>query len=206
MLAIEGRVVVLVLVFQGGAVHQQMLTLTDAVSQITLTEAAARINTICADLGANDVRIKSVHLQLLEREVAELAADLMDKSDNNLVRLVYRDGLSDVISSFQHSEGAQQMVRVFEERSFLNSVLSELLSPLINNVQVVIAGNGRWDELSHLTLIFSRYGIPGQAMGTLGLLGPTHINYGRAISTVRYVSGVMTEMLENLYETGDKTE
>ena len=35
----------------------------------------------------------------------------------------------------------------------------------------------------------------------LGVLGPIYINYGRAISTVRYVSGLMTEALENIYDT-----
>jgi heat-inducible transcriptional repressor len=202
MISIQGRLVLMVLVLQGGAVHQQMLTLADPVSQETLTEAVGRINGLCVDMRANEVRMKGVQLQLFEREVMELVADLMDKADTNQVRLVYRDGLSEVISAFQNNEGAQQMVRVFEERAFLNLILSELLTPLMNTVQVVIAGNGRWEELSHLSLVLSRYGIPGQVSGTLGVLGPTHINYGRAISTVRYVSGLMTDMLVNLYDAG----
>ena len=36
--------------------------------------------------------------------------------------------------------------------------------------------------------------------GAIGVLGPTHINYGRAISTVRYVSILMTDMLATLYQ------
>lgn len=201
LILLQGRLVLMVLVLQGGAVHQQMLTLADVVPQPTLSEAATRINALCNDLGANDVRIKSVQLNLLEREVAELVADVMEKADLNQVRLVYRDGLSEVIASFPSQEGAQQMVRVFEERAFLNSILNEILSPLLNTPQVVIAGNGRWEELSHLSLVLSRYGIPGQASGTVGVLGPTHLNYGRAISSVRYISGLMTDMLSNLYQT-----
>jgi heat-inducible transcriptional repressor len=191
LISIQGRLVLMVLVLHGGAVHQQMLTLADSVPQETLSEVATRINTVCGGLGANDVRIKSVQLNLLEREIAELVADLIDKADSNQVRLVYRDGLSEVIGAFPSHEGAQQMVRVFEERAVLNSILNEIASPLVNNVQVVIAGNRRWEELSHLSLVLSRYGIPGQASGTVGVLGPTHINYGRAISSVRYISGLM---------------
>jgi hypothetical protein len=62
----------------------------------------------------------------------------------------------------------------------------------------VIGGEGRWEELTHLTMVLSRYGIRGQVSGAVGVVGPTHINYGRAISTVRYMSGLMTDMLVNL--------
>jgi len=200
LISIQGRLVLMVLVLQGGAVHQQMLTLADPVPQPTLTDTAARINVLCADLSANEVRMKSVGLQLLTREILELVGDLMDRADGNQARVIYRDGLSDVLSAFQSSEGAQQVVRVFEERMFLNAVINEVLTPLMNSVQVVIAGNGRWEELSHLSLVLSRYGIQGQASGTVGVLGPTHINYGRAISAVRYVSNLMTDMLANVYD------
>ena len=58
----------------------------------------------------------------------------------------------------------------------------------------------RWEELSHLSMVLSRYGIPGQISGAVGVLGPTRINYGRAISAVSYVSGLMTDMLTDVYE------
>jgi heat-inducible transcriptional repressor len=200
LIAIQGRLVLMVLVLQGGEVHQQMLTLAEPVPQPTLSEAATRLNALCAGLGANEVRMKSVHLQLLEREIADLVADVMEKADSTQVRLVYREGLSEIISAFQHNEGAQQAVRVFEERAFLDAILSDMLTPLVNHVQVVIAGDGRWEELSHLSMVLSRYGIAGQASGAVGVLGPTYLNYGRAISAVRYVSTLMTDMLTALYE------
>jgi heat-inducible transcriptional repressor len=200
LISIQGRLVLMVLVLHGGSVHQQMLNLAEPIPQDRLSDVASRINHLCLNLTANEMRMKSVQLQLLEREVADLAADLMDRSDNNPVHLIYREGLSDVLNSFQDSAGAKQAVRVFEERAFLNMILNEMLTPLMNTVQVVIAGEGRWEELSHLSMVLSRYGISGQVSGTIGVLGPTHINYGKAISTVRYVSGLMTDMVASLYD------
>ena len=200
LIAIQGRLVLMVLVLQDGAVHQQMLTLAEPVPQVKLSETAERINTLCMDLSGKEVRVRAVQMQLLDREIAELVADLMDKADTNQVRLVYRNGLSEVLGMFQNSEGAQQAVRVFEERAFLNLILNDVLTPLVNNVQVVIGGNGRWEELSYLSMVLSRYGIAGQVSGAVGVLGPTRIDYGRAISAVSYISGVMTDMLTDMYE------
>jgi heat-inducible transcriptional repressor len=203
LIAIQGRLILMVLVLHGGSVNQQMLTLAEAVPQARLSEVANQINILCLGLNANEVRMKGVSMGMLEREIADLAADLMDKADNNQTILIYRDGLSEIINSFDNTEGAQQAVRVFEERAFLNTILAEILSPLVNRVQVIIAGEGRWEELKHLSMVLSRYGIPGQMSGAVGVLGPTRIDYGRAISTVRYISNLMSNMMLNLYE-GDE--
>jgi heat-inducible transcriptional repressor len=56
-----------------------------------------------------------------------------------------------------------------------------------------------------VSIVLSRYGVPDQLSGALAVVGPTHINYGRAISTVRHVSNLMTDMMVQLYkeELGD---
>ncbi|MEZ4670518.1 MAG: heat-inducible transcriptional repressor HrcA [Anaerolineae bacterium] len=205
VISIQGRLVLLVLVLHGGAVHQHMFNLTDPIPQAQLSEIAGRINALFMDSSVNQVRMKSIQLQMLDREIADMVADLMEKADSNPLRLIYRDGLSEVISSFQNNEGVQQAVRIFEERAFLSMILNEL-SPIVNHVQVLIGGEGRWDELKHISIVFSRYGIPGQVSGAVGVLGPISINYGRAISTVRFVSGLMTDALENVYETPDDSK
>ncbi len=200
LIAIQGRLALLVLVVHGGAVHQQMLTLEEPVAQEQLSTIASHINALCANLNSSEVRMKAVHLSLVEREIAELSAAMIEQADTNQVRSIYREGLSEIISSFQSNEGAQQAVRVFEERAFLNMILGEMLTPIINHVQVVIGGEGRWEELKHLSIVLSRYGVPGQFSGAVGVLGPTHLDYGRAVGAVRYVSGLMTTALSGLYE------
>ena len=205
LISIQGRLVLMVLVLRAGTVQQRMLNLEEPVPQPKLSEAAERINKLCDDLTANEMLLKSVSLSMLEREVVELAAEVMQTMGGTQGRVVYREGLSDVINTFSDNEGAQQAVRVFEERAFLNMILDEFINPLADDVQVIIAGDGHV-ELNQLSLVLTRYGIPGKISGALGVLGPTHINYGRAISTVRYVSSTMTNMLVGLYQNDDEGE
>ena len=208
LIAIQGRLALMVLVLNSGSVHQRMLTLAEPVAQNKLGEAAKRINETCADLGAQLVRLRSINLPMLEREVAELTAELIDNVDNNRARFIYRDGLSQLIDSFADEEGAQQAIRILEEHTVLNALLTELLDRLPpaaddgGNVRVMIAGDGRYENLSQTSMVLSRYGDPERMSGAIGVLGPTHINYGRAISTVRYVSNLMTNVLATLYQDG----
>lgn len=203
LVCIQGRLVLMVLVMQGGTVHQRMLTLAEPVPQPTLSAAAAHINSLCENSSAAEMRMKAVPLPVLEREITELAAEVISGQGEMVNRIVYREGLSEVINAFPETIGAQQAVRVFEERAFLDLILGEFLAPAGDDVRVVIAGEGRRDELSQVSMVLGRYGVPGQLSGALGILGPTHLNYGRAIGTVRYVSSIMTNMIVKLFNDGE---
>ena len=212
LISIQGRLALMVLVLNSGSVHQRMLTLAEPVPQLQLAGAAKRVNEVCADFGARQVRLKSINLPMLEREVAELTAELIEHADNNQVRFIYRDGLSRMMENFGDDEGAQQAIRILEEHTVLNALVNELLDRLPPddsdnvNVQVVIAGDDRYEDLSRLSMVLGRYGDPEKMSGAIGVLGPTHINYGRAISTVRYVSNLMTNVLSTLYQDNRDTQ
>ncbi|MDZ4768428.1 MAG: heat-inducible transcriptional repressor HrcA [Chloroflexota bacterium] len=195
LIAVQGRLALMVLVLQGGSVHQQMLTLAEALMQPRLSETSARLNANLPNLSAGEVRARSVALTLLDRDIAEIAADAMARADSQGAGPVYGDGLTEMVRLFPGSEGAQQAIRVIEERAFLNMILQEMMTPMLNQVQVVVAGNGNWEELSHLSMVLSRYGVEGQISGAVGVLGPTNINYERAIRVVSYVSTLMSAML-----------
>jgi heat-inducible transcriptional repressor len=195
LIAVQGRLMLMVLVLQGGTVHQQMITLAETISQARLTETSARLNALLSNLSAAEVRARAVGLSLLDRDIAEIAADAMGRADSQPMAQVYGDGLTEVVRQFPAGEGAQQAVRVLEERAFLNMILQQMLTPMLNQVQVVVAGNGQWDELSQISLVLSRYGVEGQISGAIGVLGPTNLNYERAIRAVSYVSALMSAML-----------
>ena len=167
----------MVLVLNSGSVRQRMLTLAEPVPQQKLGEAAQRVNEMCANFSAQQVRLKSINLPMLEREVAELTAELIERADNNQVRFIYRDGLSRMMENFADEEGAQQAIRILEEHTVLNALVNELLErlPAENsdelNVQVVIAGDGRYEDLSRLSMVLGRYGDPEKMSGAIGVLG-----------------------------------
>jgi heat-inducible transcriptional repressor len=198
LISTQGRLVLLVLVLQGGSVHQQVLTLTEPVSQEVLSQTAQVINLSCTGMSAEQVRTKTrSQPDALTREVGELVAEAVIQANQQSVRDVYRYGLSDSFSHFTDDE-AQQVLRVLEEQSLLEGILKEILAPNQPDVRVVVAGEGRWENLSHLSMVLGRYGTP-QARGALGVLGPTRMRYGRAISAVRYVADLMSDLLDDVY-------
>jgi len=203
LISTHGRLVLMVLVLQGGSVQQQMLTLAEPVAQDVLSQTAQIINLTCAALTAEQVRAKTRHQpDELTREIGELVADAMRQVNQQAARDVYRYGLSENLPAFTDDE-AQQALRVLEEEDLLDRILGEMLATDQPDLQIVVAGEGRWENLSHLSMVLGRYGTP-RARGALGVLGPTRMRYGRAVSAVRYVASLMSDMLGDVYgETED---
>jgi len=205
LISTQGRLVLLVLVLQGGMVKQQMLTLPEPLPQPALSEAADRLNQLCAGLTAEEIEPRIPSLPPFEAEIAWLAVEIMRRAGTTTADEIYHDGLSELLQEPEFTEGsqAQGILRVIEERSFLEAVLADALSPTtIGSVRVMIGGEGRFDELQACSLVLTRYGVSGLATGALGVLGPTRMGYGRAISAVRFVAGLLSELVREVFVVG----
>lgn len=201
LIATQGRLVLMVLVLQGGEVRQQMLTLAEPVAQEILREAAQRITQACQGMDAGAMAAQAGRFPTLEQEITRLLAEMMHRTDAVSSGEIYRDGLTNVLAEpeFADSEAARHALRVLEERSFLEEFLSKSLSPNVGGVQVLIGGEGDWEELKDCSMVLARYGAAGFATGAVGVLGPIRMAYGRTISAVRYVSGLMTDLVIDMY-------
>ena len=91
---------------------------------------------------------------------------------------------------------ARKALRVLEERSLLEDLLSRtVLNSGVDDVQILIGGEGTWQELRDCSVVLARYGAPGLVTGALGVLGPTRMAYGRTVSAVRFVSGLLSDLV-----------
>lgn len=195
LISTQGRLVLMVMVLYGGNVSQQMLTLAEPQSQTRLSATADRLNILFDGYSVEDIQARLSQLDELEADIARLLIDSLQRSDLRDISDIYRDGIANLVED----AGARQAVRVLEERTLLSDVITEVLDPQEAGVQVVIGGEGRWEELRDCTLILSRYGVMEDLTGELAVLGPTRMPYSRNISAVRYVADLMSSFVYDYY-------
>lgn len=208
LIATRGRQVLMVLVMTGGEVQQRFMTLGEPVSQEQLSDAASRITRQFGDQDAESIRSRLSAFSGLERDVLDWIIEDLDRAESSVSGEVYLDGLTNVLAEpeFSSSEDARRALRVLEERSLLQDLLSRtvLATGTIGGVQVLIGGEGTWDDLRQSSLLLSRYGVPGMATGTLGVLGPMRMSYGRTISVMRFLSGILSDLVaDSLVDDGE---
>ena len=62
---------------------------------------------------------------------------------------------------------------------------------------MLIGGENTWQELQNCSVILTRYGVPDQLSGALGILGPMRMPYSQTISTLRYVAELMSGLVSD---------
>ena len=183
LISVRDNVVLLVLVLLGGTVKQQVLHMEQSLSQ---------------EADAKEIETRLAHVSALAMQVGQLVADTMCQIDCRASDRIFSEGLTHLLSEpeFADSEEARRVVQVLEQRPLLDTILQEMRER--QGVQVLIGGEGRWEELSQASLVLSSYGIE-EVSGMLGVLGPLRMTYSRTISTVRYVADLMSGLVQEWY-------
>ena len=198
LISTHGQQVLMVLVLIGGEVHQNILTLEEPITQEELTTTAGMLTSTFHGMDLSSIQANVQKFHTLSRTIAEWVVAEMRSQDSVITGEVYLDGMNFFLEKpeFAHADEARRALRVLEERPLLQDLLSRTMLPeTADGVQVLIGGEGRLDELRECSVILAKYGMPGYAMGTLGVLGPMRMFYGRSISTIRFVSGLLSDMV-----------
>jgi heat-inducible transcriptional repressor len=200
LISTQGRQVLMVLVMAGGEVSQQILTLAEPVSQERLSQTAAHLNGLLAGLTVDAISALSVRPDALDQDVLTLILQDMRKTVSRVSGEVYTDGLKNVLAEpeFSESDDARRALKLFGEPSTLQDLLARTTTNSnIGGLQVLIGGEGEWDELRQCSMVIARYGVPGMATGTLGVLGPMRMSYAKTIPAVRYVASLLSDLVND---------
>lgn len=195
LISTRGRMVLMILVLSGGDVNQQMLTLATPLPQQRLSQTAMRLNSLYEGRNLDEIAAMQTQLDELELDVTRLIMDTMRRADTKTISQIYRDGIANILDD----QGTRQAVRVLEEQSLLSDVVTDMLETDHKGVQVLIGGEGRWEELKHCTMILSRYGVGDDLVGEVAVVGSLRMPYGRNISAVRYVADIMSGLMQDYY-------
>jgi heat-inducible transcriptional repressor len=200
LISTQGRQVLMVLVVAGGEVSQQILTLAEPVSQERLSQTANRVNERLLGRSVDEIDALGSAGDTLEQDILTLILQDMRRSQALVSGEIYTDGMTNVLAEpeFNASDDARRALRLFEEHSMLQDLLARtIMNSHVGAMQVLIGGEGGWEELRQCSMILARYGVPGLVTGTLGVLGPMRMSYARTIPTVRFVAGLLSDLVND---------
>lgn len=200
LISTQGRQVLMVLVMAGGEISQQILTLAEPVTQERLSQTASRLNGLLAGLAVDAIATLPSRSDALDQDILTIITQDMRRTAESVAGEIYTDGLTNVLSEpeFAESDDARRALKLFEERSTLQDLLARTtINSNVGGLQVLIGGEGEWEELRQCSIVLARYGVPGMATGMLGVVGPMRMSYARTIPTVRFVAGLLSDLVND---------
>jgi heat-inducible transcriptional repressor len=205
IVAINDRLASCILVLREGAIKQSLVNLDDPVDQPTLNGVAALLNERLFDLTASRVEARVAAIEdetevgRLSRRIGERIARVLREYDAEVIEEVFSDGLLNVMEApeFAQSDKLRRVFSALENRAYLGELVGNVAGT--GRVQVFIGEENQLHEMHDVSLVLAPYGRPGSAIGVVGVLGPTRMPYPHAIGRVRFVSGLMNELVDHLY-------
>jgi heat-inducible transcriptional repressor len=199
LISIHETIALLILVMQEANIKQQMIYLAEEASQVELSDMAQKLSAAYSGQTAEQIKKVNRPLSPVETQIAATIVESMQQEDRIEYEEIYIDGIRHFFDQpeFSMPEKLRDIIEILEAKSFLSSVLLQAL--IDDGIGIVIGKDNKENAMQNCSVIASKYGIPGQMSGAMGVLGPTRMQYERTISAVRCLSTIMNEFLNDLY-------
>ncbi len=156
--------------------------LNSLVSGLTLDQVRARL--------ASEIESDRATHDGLAARALQLAAAAVP-TDTGPEVLV--DGQSNLLSGQTDLERAKTLLRTLEEKDLIVRLLDRTLSA--PGICVFIGAEANLADLTDISVVAAPYGGDGKPLGTIGVIGPSRMNYSRVIPLVDFTSEMISDVL-----------
>jgi heat-inducible transcriptional repressor len=203
LVALKDSLTLVVLVLHGARLRQQLITFDQAISQSELTTMANKLNAAYSDLSRARISAQKIKLSPAEKQVTDCLLKIMQDEDEQEYENSSLDGLHFTLNQpeFRRSQRGQALMELVDDRSLMRSIAPRERGR--RGVQVIIGKENKTEAIQDCSVVLSQYGLPEEAVGIVGVVGPTRMPYARTISAVEYLSSVLNLLVAELY--GEKS-
>jgi len=200
LVALQPRLGLLILVTAEGSVRQAMVHWPEEAEQELLSPLADALAADLRGLSADEVAGRAEGTEGLARFVLDQTAAALRGLEAAERTEVRHSGLENILAQPEFGAGAAEtraLLALLTGGAFLGALLPQVAAA--PDVQVFIGDENPADELRRFGVVVSTYGVDGEIVGLLGVVGPTRMPYGRSISSVRYLARLMSDLMADLY-------
>jgi heat-inducible transcriptional repressor len=198
---ISGSRVLVILITRGGSVSNKVIELDDVLGSIDLQRIA---NYIKSEFKGQT--LPTIRARILERmrkdqnQYDELVKKAMLLSQKMIDLAVSQEelvinGASQIINypEFSDARKTRDLLEALEQKSRIVRLLTQCIEG--DGIHILIGSENMQPDLQGLSLISSPYKYQNQSIGTLGILGPTRMEYSRMVPLVDHIAKVVSSIL-----------
>jgi heat-inducible transcriptional repressor len=201
LIRIDKATVLAVILTDAGILKNSVLRLRQDVTPDTLIRISNMLNDKLSGLDIEDLERFDLHDMLndsmghgeiIEQVVSELIQTLLYSDTSE----VYHDGVSNILNLPEYSDinKARNFLNIMEERELLFKVLNDVRG----DVNVSIGSENKLEQFKECSLITATYKVNDKTIGSVGIIGPTRMEYSKAIAIVECMTKNLSEILTSI--------
>lgn len=188
VVGLTSQVALVVVVLSNGVVAKHAVELGPIVGEEGVAQDdldAASVLLAEALVGGELDRARSIRLaEAPGAAVARLALDQLARAERDGEH-VFTAGTSMVAQAFDAVATVREVLRLLEEQYVMVGLLRDVLD---RGLDVAIGTETGLEPLADCSVVVSPYLVDGEPAGTIGILGPTRMDYPQALAAVAVVS------------------
>jgi heat-inducible transcriptional repressor len=186
----------LVEVLSDGAVAKRLVDVPSDLAPEVVHQVTARLND--AMIGHDSSALLSVGPSG-DPAADQVLAALQQAADTATPAPLYVGGTSLMAQHFAAVDTVRQVLEILEEQLVVVGLIGDLIT---RGLSVAIGSETGLEPLAECAVVVAPYSIGGGETGSIGILGPTRMDYGRAMAAVTVVSRRLSSSLEAAASSG----
>ena len=167
----QSQVEDLTYIFRHKLVGKPLSTLDESIEDYIMTEMKTGINII--------------------KKVIEEINKLIQESQR-----VFLEGENSMVDmpEFKKTDVAKDFLNVLDAKDLVADVLN---TGVADNINIYIGDESEKEELKNFSIVTFNHLLEGKDIGTIGIIGPTRMDYSKVISVMKYISKKLNEDFKN---------
>ena len=191
--------ILVIIVSKSGLVQNRIITVDEKFTQGELDQTAKYLNESYPSYSLISIRDEllnkmkkeeALYNRLLKNVIMICNHGLIDEVDQPDVD-IYFDGTSNFLGKpeFSDTKRMRSLFKTFEEKSRLVKILNECIQHNSGEgIRIIIGSENTSPGMKDCTLVSSPLTLQNKNLGSIGILGPTRMEYARAITIVDFVA------------------
>lgn len=192
-----------VVVTDAGAVHHRIIDMPDTIGSNDLETISTVLNRKLHGKTIENMRltlVKEIYFELArQKHVLDMAMDVIKESLSvETGEKIYLGGVFNILDQpeFHNIEKVKTLLSLLEHEHELTNIIAGSFDD--QGVAVRIGEEMEDERMKDYSLVLGSYNIDGKSVGSIGLLGPTRMDYARAFAVVEYMTGNLSLVMNRL--------
>ena len=201
---VDANQLLAVIVVEGNVIKNNILSVTQELSDETLLKLNILLNTHMNGLSIEEINLgmiqamkqqAGIHSDIIS-EVLDAVADAI-KADEDLQ--IYTSGTNNIFRypELADNQKASQLISTFEEKHVLHELVQERLEDESSTgIQVYIGDETPVSSMKDCSVVTATYELEEGMRGTIGIIGPKRMDYDKVVGTLK----ALQSQLDDLYK------
>ena len=202
---IEEDRVMLIVVTKEGLIKNSEIRLKTYVTLEEIERINNALTTIIKNRPANEaVNLLSELVEGLSETENRILSEIMpvfrSLVENTNSSKIYARGVSKILNfpEFGDIERAKHFIDSVNSKEALESAIS--VDSDDGDIHIVIGNENKVEDFNDCSIITANYKLNGKTVGTIGVIGPTRMNYDYAVSTLDFLSDELTKHITKIFK------